>query len=326
MISLKVETRSWRLREPFVISRQTYETSDVIVVEIASGRCVGRGEAAGVDYHGETPARMQEQVESVRAAIENGVTRSGLLELLPAGGARNAVDAALWDLEAKQKGKPVWQLAGFDRIRPVVTAVTIGIRSIAEYEERARALNGCEWVKVKVTDEDPLEAVKAVRRGAPDARLIVDANQAWDVPTVYALGTALKELRVELLEQPVGVDKDSGLIAGRSVIPVCADESIDTADDLPRLRDRYDVVNIKLDKTGGLTAALQLAHAARECDLRLMVGCMVAGSVAMAPGMVLAQMCDYVDLDGPLLQAEDWQHGIEYEHGVMSWPSSSLWS
>ena len=325
-MKLTVQKKSWPLREPFVIARATYTNSAVIIVELHDGPFVGRGEAAGVDYHGETPDSMVAQVEAVRSQVEAGITRAELLKVLPIGGARNAIDAALWDLEAKRTGRRAWDLAGVGNTREVASAVTIGIRSIEAYEKAGRELAHYRWIKIKVSGDNPLECVQAVRRGAPNSRLIVDANQAWDVPTLYALGPKLAELRVDLLEQPVKVGGDDDLELGRSPIPVCADESIDTVDDLPRLKSRYEFVNIKLDKTGGLTAALELAHAARAQGMRLMVGCMVTGSVGQAPGMVLAQLCEVVDLDGPLLQAEDWENPIRYDRtGVMSWPSPSLW-
>jgi L-alanine-DL-glutamate epimerase-like enolase superfamily enzyme len=325
-VKLTVQKKSWPLREPFVISRATYTNSDVIIVVLQDGQCTGRGEAAGVDYHGETPDSMVAQIEAVRSRIEAGVTRHELLQLLPMGGARNAVDAALWDLEAKRSGRRAWELAGVAITRDIASAVTIGIRSIEAYEKTARELAHYHWLKIKVSGERPLECVQAVRRGAPNSRLIVDANQALDVKTVYELGPRLAELRVDLLEQPVPVNGDDELVAGRSPIPICADEAIDSIADLERLKTRYDFVNIKLDKTGGLTAALELAHAARAEGLRLMVGCMVTGSVGMAPGMVLAQLCEVVDLDGPLLQAEDWPNPIQYDKsGVMAWPSPALW-
>lgn len=325
-MKLTVQKKSWPLREPFVIARGAYTHSDVIVVELHDGSLVGRGEAAGVDYHGETPDGMLAQLEAVRARIEAGITRGELLEVLPIGGARNAVDSALWDLEAKRSGRRVWDLAGVGNERKIASAVTIGIRSVEEYEKAARELAQYHWLKIKVNNDQPLECVRAVRRGAPNSRLIVDANQAWDVTTLYALGPRLAELRVDLLEQPVPVDGDDDLEAGQSPIPVCADEAIDTIADLERLKSRYEFVNIKLDKTGGLTAALELAHAARAQGMRLMVGCMVTGSIGMAPGMVLAQLCEVVDLDGPLLQAADWPDPIRYDStGAMSWPSPSLW-
>lgn len=325
-MKLTVQKKYWPLREPFVISRATYTTSDVIIVELQDGRLVGRGEAAGVDYHGETPDSMLAQVEAVRARIEAGITRAELLKVLPVGGARNAVDAALWDLEAKRTARRAWDLAGVGNTREVASALTIGIRSIEGYEKAARELSHYRWLKIKVSGEQPLECIAAVRRGAPNSRLIVDANQAWDVPTLYSLAPKLAQLRVDLLEQPVPVGGDDDLVAGRSPIPVCADEAIDTIADLQRLKSRYEFVNIKLDKTGGLTAALELAHAARAVGMRLMAGCMVTGSLGMAPGMVLAQLCEVVDLDGPLLQAEDWPDPIHYDRtGVMSWPSPALW-
>jgi L-Ala-D/L-Glu epimerase len=324
-MKLSIDTRVWPLREPFVISRSTQTTCEVIVVQLAVGGHVGRGEAVGVDYHDETIESMRAQIEGVRAVIERGVDRRELLEVLPAGGARNALDAAMWDLEAKQSGKSVWELAGIAQPRKISTCETIGIRSLAEYEARARALARCEWIKIKVSHDNPLEAVSAVRRGAPAAHLVVDANQAWSVDTLQKLAPALAQLRVDLLEQPVPVNEDAPLARLDLPVPVCADEPANTVDDLPRLVDRYDFVNIKLDKSGGLTAALDLAHAARAAGMRLMVGCMVGGSLAMAPGMVVAQLCEIADLDGPLLQAEDWPDGIEYRDGVMSLPSRKLW-
>lgn len=322
---LSIQTRVWPLREPFVISRSSHTTCEVIVVQLAAAGHVGRGEAVGVDYHGETIDSMRAQIESVRSVIERGIDRRELLQILPAGGARNAVDAALWDLEAKRSATSVWTLAGIAQPRTISTCETIGIRSIAEYEARARALSRYEWIKVKVSDERPLEAVEAVRRGAPNARLVVDANQAWSVQTLQKLAPPLAELRVDLLEQPVPVDADAPLANLDLPVAVCADEPANTVEDLPRLIDRYDFVNIKLDKSGGLTAALDFAHAARAAGMQLMVGCMVGGSVAMAPGMVLAQLCEIADLDGPLLQAEDWPDGIVYRDGVMSLPSRKLW-
>jgi L-alanine-DL-glutamate epimerase-like enolase superfamily enzyme len=322
---LSIQTRVWPLHEPFVIARSSQTTCEVIVVRLAVDGHVGRGEAVGVDYHGETIDSMRAQIEGVRAVIERGIDRGELQEILPAGGARNALDAALWDLEAKRTGRSVWELAGIAQPRTIATCVTIGIRSIAEYEARARALARYEWIKIKVSDERPLEAVAAVRRAAPTAHLVVDANQAWSVETLQRLAPALAQLRVELLEQPVPANDDAPLANLELPVPVCADEPANTLEDLPRLIGRYDFVNIKLDKSGGLTAALDFAQAARAAGLRLMVGCMVGGSLAMAPGMVLAQLCEIADLDGPLLQAEDWPDGIEYRDGVMSLPSRRLW-
>jgi L-Ala-D/L-Glu epimerase len=325
MRTLEVRRRSWRLTEPFVISRGQRSVADVILVQLGAGGHVGRGEAAGVRYHGETQDSMQAQIESVADALRGGADRADLLQLLPAGGARNAVDAALWDLEAKTTGKPAWQLAKVAATHPLVTNFTIGIRSLRSYEDRARDLAHYPWLKVKVGTEQPLEAVAAVRRGAPHARLVVDANQAWTPQLLMQLAPQLADLKVDLLEQPIAGEVDAILDKLDLPVPICADEPVNTVADLPRIADRYDFVNIKLDKAGGLTAALELAYAAQKQGLRLMVGCMVASSMSMAPAMIVGQYCEVIDLDGPLLQAEDWPHGIQYSAGTMSEPWPLLW-
>lgn len=325
MRRLVSETKSWPMNEPFVIARGAQTTSDSVVVRLASeDGHVGRGEAVGVEYRRETPATMLAQIESVRGEIEAGASRRRLLGLLRAGGARNALDAALWDLEAKQAGVSAWQLAGVEPC-PVTTAVTIGIRSVEAYAERARALSEHPWLKVKVSADHPLDAIAAVRRAAPRARLIVDANQSWNVALMQRCARDLVDLRVDLLEQPVPADDDAGLAGIDYPIAICADEAADSIEDLPRLTGRYDFINIKLDKVGGLTAALELAATARALGFRLMVGCMAGSSLAMAPAMVLAQRCEVADLDGPLLQAGDWPDAIVYKLGVMEPPSPALW-
>lgn len=322
---LSARPHAWKLKEPFVISRGVRSEARVVVVELREDGRVGRGEAAGVAYHGETPESMLAQIEQVRPAIEGGCDRRELLRLMPAGGARHAVDAALWDLEAKRTGVPVWKRAGVARWQPVESAVTIGIRDNDAYEAAARERAGFPWIKVKVGRGSPVEAVAAVRRGAPGARLIVDANQAWTLDELREYAPQLQPFAVDLLEQPLAAGTDAGLIDYASPIPLCADESLSTRDDLPGLAGRYRFVNIKLDKTGGLTDALELAAAARAAGFRLMVGCMLGGSVSVAPGMVLAQQCEVCDLDGPWLQSEDWPHGIVYEQGRMALPAPELW-
>lgn len=323
--SLHIEKKSWPLKEPFTISRGTQTTSDVVIVRLESDGAIAHGEAVGVDYHGETLDSIIEQIESIRPQLEAGLDRPTLLELLPAGGARNAVDGALWDLEAKRTGIRAWQAAGLSHGSAIVSAITIGIRSLDGYARSARALAGHPWIKVKVSREDPLAAIAAVHAEAPNAKLIVDPNQAWSVAELRELAPRLAELGVHLLEQPVPVDGDHDLIDYDCPILICADEAANTVDDLPHLIGRYDFINIKLDKTGGLTAALELALASQRAGLRLMVGCMVGGSIAMAPAMVLGQMCEVCDLDGPQLQAEDWLGGIVYDMGVMQPPWPELW-
>lgn len=323
--TVKAFAHSWPMIEPFVIARGTQTTADVVVVELVSGGVTGRGEAAGVSYAGETQESLLEDIRRVSGAIEVGADRQDLLGLLPAGGARCALDAALWDLESKLSGIPAWRLAGLDRGNTVTSAVTIGIRALSEYEKAARALAGHPWIKIKVDKTDPLAAVHAVRRGAPAAKLIVDANQAWTVAELKSITPELLALRVDLLEQPVKVGCDDELRGYQSPIPICADESINTADDLPQLVGRYSFINIKLEKTGGLTTALTLARAAQKLGFRLMSGCMCGSSLAMAPAMVLAQLCEINDLDGPVLQSGDWPGGIVYERGVMSTPWPQFW-
>jgi L-alanine-DL-glutamate epimerase-like enolase superfamily enzyme len=323
--SLTLHTRSWPLVEPFTIARGTLHACESIIVHIVEGDSVGRGEAVGVDYHGETLAGLHTQIESVRRDIESGVGRRELIELLPAGGARNALDAALWDLEAKLHRIPAWKLAGLEQLKPLPTCITIGIRALDGYESRARMLARHEWIKVKVAADNPIAAVEAVRRGAPRSRLVVDANQAWSLDTLQRLAPRLVELRVDLLEQPVSQRDGGRLPELKCPLPICADEPVNTPEDLPSVVGRYDFINIKLDKSGGLTAALDLAYAAREAGLRLMVGCMMGSSLAMAPAMLLAQLCEVADLDGPLLQDEDWPNPIVYREGVMSPPIPALW-
>jgi L-Ala-D/L-Glu epimerase / N-acetyl-D-glutamate racemase len=323
--TLNVHVRSWLMKEPFVLARGTQHQADVIVVELAEQGAVGRGEAAGVRYRGEAPQDMAAEIQRIRPSIEAGADRADLLRLLPAGGARNAVDAALWDLQAKLSGTRTWQQAGLAQGTAVVTAITIGMRSLIAYEEAAAKLAGNPWIKIKVNGADPLEAVKAVRRGAPLARLVVDANQSWSVADVRAYAPELASLGVSLLEQPVAVGQDDDLAGLECPVPICADESLQTVADLPRLIGRYDFINIKLDKTGGLTAALDLARAARNAGLRLMSGCMAGSSLSMAPAMVLGQVCEINDLDAAWLLAEDWPGGIVYEQGVMRPPWPEFW-
>ena len=322
---LVARAHAWKLKEPFAIARGVRSEARVVVVEVRAGGRVGLGEAAGVAYRGESPESMLAQIETARPAIERGCDRAELMRLLPAGGARHALDAALWDLEAKRTGVPVWKRAGLARWKPVDSAITIGIRSVDAYEEAAGKYASHAWLKVKVAGGSPVAAIAAVRRGAPHARLIVDANQSWSVDELCAYVPELQVHGVDLIEQPVAAGADAGLAGYSGGIPLCADESLSTADDLAELAGRYRFVNIKLDKVGGLTAGLELARAARARGFRLMVGCMLGGSVSVAPGFVLAQLCEVCDLDGPWLQAEDWPEGIVYRHGRMSPPAPTLW-
>lgn len=317
MLRVDAKVHRWPLHEPFVVSRETFHEMVGLRLTLTDeqGRR-GRGDGMGVTYSGETVATMRADVESVRPAVEAGITRVELLDLLPPGGARCALDAALWDLEAKRGGDDPFAAFGL-RAAPVSSARTIGIRAIEAFESAARR-DAAEWLKIKVDASDPVSMVEAVRRGAPHARFIVDPNQAWSIDLLKAVAPAMVALGVELLEQPIPVGAETGLDGWTSPVPLCADELINTAEDLERARGRFQAINIKLDKAGGLTAAMTLADSAEAMGFGLMVGCMCGPSLAMAPGMVLAQRCRWVDLDGPLFQSDDDVDGFEYLGGVVS--------
>ncbi|HEX4242273.1 MAG TPA: N-acetyl-D-Glu racemase DgcA [Steroidobacteraceae bacterium] len=323
---LKIETESWPYKVPFRVSRGAEEALGVVVVTLtdAGGR-VGRGEAAGVDYDGETLESMCAQIESSRSAIETGVDAAGLAAILPAGGARNAVDCALWDLEAKRAGKRVWELAGLAAPRGLTTAITLGIDTDAAVTAGASRHSHWPLIKVKVDGARHIDVVRRVHAAAPGARLIVDPNQAWSCELLNALAPELARQGVVLIEQPVPRGEDASLRDYRGEIRLAADESVDEREALAEVAELYQVVNVKLDKTGGLTEALALAREARERGLGVMVGCMAGTSLAMAPGMVVAQLAEFVDLDGPLLHAADRPHGIRYDRGRMELPSAALW-
>jgi L-alanine-DL-glutamate epimerase-like enolase superfamily enzyme len=324
-LTLIVEFKYWRMYEPFVVSRgaQT-EAACLIVILIDELGNRGRGEGCGVTYAGETLETMSAQIEAVRSVIEAGVTRENLLAVLPSGGARCAIDSALWDLEAKRSGQSAFELAGVPEPTSVTTAFTIGIRSLGDYHVAAEAHSKYEILKIKVDDVDPLGAVMHAHRGAPNAKLIVDPNQSWSVTALKRLAPELSSLGVVLLEQPIKIGDEDDLDGYRCPIPLCADELVEDISDLVKAKGRFDVVNIKLDKTGGLTEALRVASSARAAGFGLMVGCMAGSSLSMAPAMVLAQQCDFVDLDGPLLN-EDWPDGIEYCDGMMQLPARKFW-
>jgi L-alanine-DL-glutamate epimerase-like enolase superfamily enzyme len=325
-LALELRERIWPLKEPFVISRGSRDDQPVLEVCLTdTNGNRGRGEACGVPYEGETPASMRAAIEAVRRAIEQGIDRESLLRLLPAGGARFAIDAALWDLEARVTGISPFARTGLAP-NPVSVSRTIGIRSPEAHEAAAQAFADYAFLKVKVDANDPLAAIRATHRGAAGARLIVDPNQSWTPGMVRDLAPELAALGVALLEQPIPVGSEAELDGFSSPVPLCADELVNDIDDLARAKGRFAYVNIKLDKTGGLTAALALAEAARAQGFGLMVGCMNGSSLCMAPAMVLAQMCAFADLDGPLLQAEDIENGFHYENGRVERPyEPDLW-
>ena len=325
-MKIGLEAERWPYRTPFRISRGVEEALDVLVVTLRDeAGHLGRGEAAGVDYAGETVDTMRQQLAAVGPALEAGVTRSQLQRLLPAGGARNAVDCALWDLEAKATGISVWSRLGFEPPRPVTTCLTLGIDTLEAMGHAARAVRGMPVLKVKVNAEQHVEAVRSVHAACPDASILVDPNQAWSIGLLNELAPELHALGVVLIEQPLSIDAQADLGDYRGSIPLAADESCAGLASLGSLSRAYRYVNIKLDKTGGLTEALAVASAARASGYEIMVGCMAGTSLAMAPGMVVAQRAQIIDLDGPLLHARDRTPGIEYRNGVMQVPPRELW-
>jgi L-Ala-D/L-Glu epimerase len=331
---LRIDTESWSYKVPFRVSRGAEASLDVVVVTLTDALgSTGRGEAAGVDYDGETIPLMCAQIEAIRPAIERGIDAAGrgaldfaaLAALLPPGGARNAVDCALWDLTAKQRRTTVWELANLPHPRRLTTSITLGIDTDDAVAAGARHYAQWPLIKIKVDGERHLEVVRLVHTACPRAGLIVDPNQAWSCELLNRLAPELKSLGVVLIEQPVPRGQDESLRGYSGPVKLAADESLADRAGLSAVKDLYQVVNVKLDKTGGLTEALALARDARGLGLQVMVGCMAGTSLAMAPGMVVGQLAEFVDLDGPLLHTHDREFGIEYDQGLMQLPSPALW-
>lgn len=324
-LTLTARIERWPYASAFRISGYEFTEAELLYVEVERDGLRGRGEAAGVYYTDDLPERCLADVESVRDGLERGADRSDLANLLPAGGARNALDCALWDLQAKQQRAPVWQLAGLDAPRPVRTTYTIGADAPGVMAEGARAFADAGSLKLKLTgDDEDAERVRAVRAARPDVWLGVDANQGFTRASLERIIPVLVQNDVSLIEQPLPVGNEADLEALRCPIPVAADESVQTASDLAKLLKRFQVVNIKLDKCGGLTAALEMAAAARRLGLGVMVGNMVGTSLAMAPAFVLGQLCDITDLDGPLLLQRDREPSAVYSGGRI-WCGEDVW-
>ena len=322
---LSVSDEAWPLTRPFAISRGTKMEAHVVVAEIAEGEIRGRGECVPYARYGETVHGVAEQIMGQTVAVASGLDGYGLIERLPAGAARNALDAALWDWQAKASGVRAWELVDLALPAAMVCATSIGIGTADEMEAQARGLAGMPLIKVKLDGADVIERMEAVRSGAPDARLIVDPNEGWTLELLAEVAPALSAMGVEVIEQPVHADADAGLTDYASPIPICADESCHTALDLPGLVGKYQMINIKLDKTGGLTEAVILARAAEAAGMRIMVGCMVATSLAMAPATLLGPFAAFLDLDGPLLLKEDRPDGLRFENGLVHAPQAELW-
>jgi L-alanine-DL-glutamate epimerase-like enolase superfamily enzyme len=326
MIAVRTDIERWELVEPFETARESIMHVPVMVTRLRDGEGrQGRAEAAGVDYDGETPESMAAQVDAIRPALLDETSAGDLLRLLPAGGARNALDCALWDLRAKQSARPVWQLAGIAPPKPVRTVFTIGLASEEDFRRKVGEATGYPWLKLKLDAERHVDLVRLAREIQPAARLLVDANQGWSRTLLERLLPTLAALGVRLVEQPVPREQDASLDGLRSAVPLAADESCTDRGSLPALVGRYQYANIKLDKCGGLTEALAMCAEARRLGLGLMVGNMCGTSLAMAPAFLVAQQCEYVDLDGPLLQKLDREPPIQFEAGWMRPPERALW-
>ncbi len=318
---IEVASESWPLARPFVIARGAKIDANVIIVKVSDGHASGRGEAVPYARYGET---TEASLAALRA-LSGPVDRSRLAGLLPAGAARNALDCALWDLEAKRAKKRAWEIAGLDPPRPALTAYTLSLDTPAAMAEAARAVPQLKLLKLKLGGAGDPERMAAVRAARPDARLIADANEAWSAEMLIPFLDAAAHAGLELIEQPIPADADEILERTRHAVAICADESAHTSADLSRIAARYEAVNIKLDKTGGLTEALAMARGARALGLKFMVGSMVGTSLAAAPALLLANEAAWVDLDGPLLLARDREPGLKIELGVISPPLPELW-
>ncbi|MGY2807627.1 N-acetyl-D-Glu racemase DgcA [Bradyrhizobium sp. USDA 4506] len=324
-ISLSSRIERWPIAGTFTISRGTKTEAVVVVAEVSQGGLTGRGECVPYPRYGETPEATLQAIQALQAPLTNGMDRIALQAGMAAGAARNALDCALADLEAKRAGKRIWNLLGRPAPEPRTTAYTISLgTSEAMAEATAKAAHR-QLLKIKLGGDGDGARIAAVRKAAPRSELIVDANEAWTEDNLAANLAACADAGVTLIEQPLPAGKDEALARIRRPVAVCADESVHDRASLAGLRGRYDAVNIKLDKTGGLTEALAMADAARALGFEIMIGCMVATSLAMAPAMLIAQAARFVDLDGPLLLAKDRDHGLRYEGSLVYPPDAALW-
>ncbi|HMC24545.1 MAG TPA: N-acetyl-D-Glu racemase DgcA [Candidatus Udaeobacter sp.] len=323
-LSVEAKEEIWPLKQPFRISRGSRTEARVLVVTLSDGKQIGRGEGIPLARYNQSSASALAQIESITS--EKNLNRQGLQDLLPPGAARNALDCALWDIEAKAFGKRAWELANIPIVSEVETSFTVSLDTPEKMSAAAESNTKLPILKLKLGGDDlDLSRVQAVRETAPAARLLIDANESWSPSHYREIVWALKELRVELIEQPLPADADEVLESLDHPIPVCADESCHITADLPRLTNRYEVINVKLDKTGGLTEALRLCERARESGFRLLIGCMVCTSLGIAPARVAASFATWSDLDGPLLLARDRDHPVPYANGKIGVPSRELW-
>ena len=322
---LLVRDERWPTARVFTIARGAKSEAHVLVVEISQAGVTGRGEAVPYTRYGETVEGAIDTVERLRPAIEAGATRAELQDLVVAGAPRNALDCALWDLDAKLTGVPAWKSAGLARLDPVKTCLTLSLDEPEAMAEQARLHQRRPVLKLKIGAPGDLDRVAAVREAAPKTRLVVDANEALSFDDLKRLAVEFARLDVKLVEQPLPAAADEVLEGWQSPVPLCADESVRTRLELEACARRYSLVNIKLDKAGGLTEALAMKARAAELGLEVMAGCMVGTSLAMAPGMILAQGAAFVDLDGPLLLAKDREPGLRFDGSLIHPPTAELW-
>lgn len=322
-MKLTVTPETFAYKKPFKIAYAVRTQLPIVHVRLDDGAHSGQGEGVGVSYLGETQASILADLETVRSHVEAGMDRAALQSLLPAGGARNALDCALWDLACKRSGKTIWDLTAIAPAH-VQTVYTVSVDDPDIMAAEART-GPSSHLKIKLDATTPVERVAAVRAARPDASLIIDANQSWTMDLLHEVAPKLAELGVEMIEQPLPMGQDAALKGYQGPVPIGADESCQTVADLEALVSGYSVINIKLDKTGGLTGALALAEAAKAKGYQLMVGCMAGTSLSMAPAFVIAQLCRFVDIDGPLLHASDRDVPMVYSYGEVSVPDRALW-
>jgi L-alanine-DL-glutamate epimerase-like enolase superfamily enzyme len=325
MVVLGIASETWPVRGAFTISRGSRTEVEVIVAELREGDHTGRGECVPYARYGETTESVIAQLQSLEGAIASGLDSERLQDALAPGAARNALDCALWDLDAKCEGKRVWELAGLPAPKPLTSAYTLSLDTPEKMRIAARENASRPLLKLKLAGPDDLQRVEAVRSGAPEAAIIVDANEGW-TPEIYSdLAPKLAALGVQMIEQPLPASDDAALGEIERPVPVCADESCHDRASLPALKGRYDIINIKLDKTGGLTEALALRAEAEELGFGVMVGCMLSTSLAMAPALLVAQGVQIVDLDGPLLLAKDREPPMRFDGSLIHPADAALW-
>ncbi len=325
-MQLFVQEEIWPLKGVFRIAHGARTNAHTVTVTLKddNGNC-GRGECVPYPRYGESPLSVIAQIESVRSQIENGIDRKALAEIMPACAARNAIDCAMWDFEAKRSGTPVWELAGLEKPKPVLSAFTIIIDEKEKMIEAAIAAKEFPLLKIKIGGANDLESVYAIHKARPDARFIIDANESLDTNSFASLCNRARDLNIELIEQPFKVNHDENLKARAAPVAICADESFHTGSDIEKTIQAYDAINVKLDKTGGFTEALKTIKSAKKAGQRTMMGCMVGTSLVTAPAVILAQLVDWVDLDGPLFMAQDRDFGLKFDGAIISPPLPELW-